>query len=162
MSSNADSAANAGEARHYRQPGWFTRKVANRAVALVNGLGLSVWGSRMLEVRGRSSGQIRRVPVNLLTLDGRQYLVSARGHGQWVRNVRAADGELALVLGRRRSSYQAVELTGPEQVPVLRAYLVKWKAEVGAFFEGVGPESSDEELARIAPRHPVFALTPLR
>ncbi|OAA28315.1 deazaflavin-dependent oxidoreductase, nitroreductase family [Frankia sp. EI5c] len=147
--------------RHYRRPGWFTRNVMNRSVALFTRLGVSVWGSRVLEVRGRSSGEIRRTPVNLLALDGRQYLVSPRGHGQWVRNVRAADGELALVLGRRRTAFRAVELTGAERIPVLRAYLERWKAEVGVFFDGAGPESSDEELARIAPRHPVFVLSPL-
>ena len=44
------------------------------------------------------------------------------------------------------------------KVAVLRPYLQRWKAEVGAFFEGVGPDSSDDELAAIAPRHPVFLL----
>ncbi|MCK9905041.1 nitroreductase/quinone reductase family protein [Frankia sp. Cpl3] len=146
-------------ARHYRRPGWFTRNLFNRSVMLSTRIGLSLWGSRVLEVRGRTSGEIRRVPVNLLDLDGQQYLVSARGHGQWVRNVRAAGGELSLVLGRRRTGYQAVELTDEEKVPVLRAYLAKWKAEVGVFFDGVGPDSTDEELARIAPRHPAFVLT---
>jgi hypothetical protein len=42
--------------------------------------------------------------------------------------------------------------------PLLRAYLKRWKAEVGVFFGGVGPDSSDEELRRIAPDHPVFKL----
>ncbi|CAI7979773.1 MULTISPECIES: nitroreductase/quinone reductase family protein [Parafrankia] len=146
------------DARHYRRPNWFTNTFLNRPVALVTRAGLSLWGSRVLEVRGRTSGETRRLPVNLLTLEGRQYLVSARGHSQWVRNVRAADGELALVVGRRRVRYRAAELAGDEKIPVLRAYLKKWKAEVGVFFDGVGPESADEELGRIAPRHPVFIL----
>ena len=41
---------------------------------------------------------------------------------------------------------------------MLRAYLARWKMEVGVFFDGVSGDSSDEELARIAPSHPVFAL----
>jgi hypothetical protein len=41
---------------------------------------------------------------------------------------------------------------------VLRAYLRKWRFEVGAFFEGVGPDASDEELLRIASGYPVFRL----
>ena len=45
-----------------------------------------------------------------------------------------------------------------ERPAVLRAYLKKWKFEVGAFFAGVGPDSSDEELQRISPDHPVFRL----
>jgi deazaflavin-dependent oxidoreductase (nitroreductase family) len=147
------------EGAHYLAPGWFTRNVANRLVAVLTRSGVSVLGSRVLEVRGRTSGEPRRTPVNLLTFDGRQYLVSARGHGQWVRNVRAADGELHLLRGRSRTRYQATEVAPADSVAVLRAYLKRWKAEVSAFFDGVGPDSTDEEIRRIAHRHPVFALT---
>jgi deazaflavin-dependent oxidoreductase (nitroreductase family) len=143
---------------HYRRPGWATRNVMNRLVARLTRMGLSVWGSRVLEVRGRRSGEPRRVPVNLLDLDGRQYLVSARGTGEWVRNVRAADGALDLLLGRRRQPMQATELADADKVPVLRAYLARWKAEVGAFFDGVDADSTDDEIAAIAHRHPVFAV----
>ncbi|MBL7500681.1 nitroreductase family deazaflavin-dependent oxidoreductase [Frankia sp. CNm7] len=143
---------------HYRAPGLFTRAVFNRLVAALTRAGVSVLGSRVLEVRGRTSGQPRRTPVNLLALDGREYLVSPRGHTQWVRNARAAGGELDLLLGRRRAHYRATELADEEKVPVLRAYLRRWKAEVGVFFGGVGPDSSDEELAAIAHRHPAFVL----
>jgi deazaflavin-dependent oxidoreductase (nitroreductase family) len=144
---------------HYREPGWFTRNVFNRAVRGLTGAGISVLGSRVLEVRGRRSGQPQRTPVNLLTFDGRDYLVSARGEGQWVRNVRAADGQLDLLVGSRREHFQARELSDDEKVPVLRAYLRRWKAEVGVFFEGVGPDSSDQEIRAIANKHPAFVLT---
>ncbi len=143
---------------HYRKPGWFTRNIANRLVAGLTRLGVSVWGSRVLEVAGRTSGEPRRVPVNLLHLDGHDYLVSARGVGSWVRNVRAADGSLTLLLGKRRQPRHATELADADKVPVLRAYLAKWKAEVGVFFDGVDAKSSDEEIAAIAPKHPVFIL----
>lgn len=146
------------DAPHYRRPGWFTRNVFNKLVAGLTGLGVSVWGSRVLEVRGRTSGELRRIPVNLLTLDGAQYLVSARGVGDWVRNVRAADGRLDLLIGRRRQPRLAVELVDGEKVPVLRAYLTRWKAEVGVFFDGVGPDSTDEQIAAVAGKHPVFRL----
>ncbi len=145
---------------HYRQPGWFTTQVFNRVVAGLTRAGLSVWGSRVLEVRGRTSGEIRRVPVNLLTYEGREYLVSPRGEGQWVRNVRAAGGQLDLVVGRRRQHRRAEELSDSDKVAVIRAYLRRWKMEVGVFFDGVDAASSDEAIAAIAPRHPVFALTP--
>jgi deazaflavin-dependent oxidoreductase (nitroreductase family) len=145
---------------HYRPPGWFTRNVFNQVVAGLTRLGISVLGSRVLEVRGRTSGQPRRVPVNLLELDGVQYLVSPRGEGQWVRNVRAAGGELVLLLGRRRDHRVATELPDAEKVPILRAYLKRWKAEVGVFFDGVGPDSTDEQIAAIAAKHPVFRLAP--
>jgi deazaflavin-dependent oxidoreductase (nitroreductase family) len=142
---------------HYQQPGTST-KIFNWIVAGFTRAGVSVLGSRVLEVRGRTSGQPRRTPVNLLVIDGQEYLVSPRGNSQWVRNARAAGGELDLLLGRRRTHYRAVEVADEAKVPLLRAYLRRWKAEVGAFFGGVGPDSTDAQLAAIAPRHPVFRL----
>src|SRR5262245_33608679 len=80
---------------HYQEPGWFTRHVFNPFVAFLTRRGLSVWGSRELRVRGRTSGEWRTVPVNLLTYDDRRYLVAPRGHTQWVKNLRVAGkGEL--------------------------------------------------------------------
>jgi deazaflavin-dependent oxidoreductase (nitroreductase family) len=144
---------------HYRRPGWFTRHVFNPAVAGLTRLGISVWGSRVLEVKGRKSGLPRRNPVNLLTLGDHQYLVAPRGEAEWVRNVRAADGHLTLLRGKHRDDRIATEVVDADKVPILRAYLRRWKAEVGVFFDGVGPDSSDEEIAGIAPRHPVFVVT---
>lgn len=141
---------------HYRKPGWFTRHVMNRAVAGLTKAGVSVMGSRVLEVRGRTTGEARRVPVNLLTLADKRYLVSPRGEGQWVRNVRAADGRLALLVGQHREELIAHEVPDADKVEILRAYLHRWKAEVGIFFDGASAKSSDEELLAIAPRHPVF------
>jgi hypothetical protein len=37
--------------------------------------------------------------------------------------------------------------------------LKKWAWETGAFFEGVGADSPEEDIRRIAPRHPVFRIT---
>jgi deazaflavin-dependent oxidoreductase (nitroreductase family) len=143
----------------YQKPGWFTRRVLNPAVAGLTRAGLSVRGSRLLEVRGRQSGLPRRTPVNLLELDGRQYLVSPRGQTQWVRNLRADAGRLVLIRGRRRCARVATELPDGRKPPVLRAYLRRWHREVGVFFDGVGPETSDEELLQVAPDHPVFLLS---
>jgi deazaflavin-dependent oxidoreductase (nitroreductase family) len=144
-------------ADHYQQPGWVTTNVFNRAVAGLTRAGISVAGSRVLEVQGRKSGEWRRTPVNVLTLDGVRYLVSPRGHTQWVRNIRVSR-EGRLVLGRRSESISVSELTDNEKPALLRAYLKRWKWEVGAFFGGVGPDSSDEELRQIAPDHPVFRI----
>ena len=144
---------------HYQRPGWFTRHVFNPVVAGLTRAGISVWGSRVLEVPGRTSGEPRRNPVNLLTVDGRRYLVAPRGHTQWVRNLRAS-GEGRLLLGRTGERFTATELTDDEKPPLLRAYLKRWKMEVGVFFGGVGPDSPEEELRRIAPDHPVFRIAP--
>jgi len=145
-------------ASRYRRPGWFTTHVFNPLVAALTRAGLDVWGARELQVRGRTSGEWRRTPLNVLTVDDERYLVAPRGVTQWVRNLRVArHGELRL--GRRRESFQAVELTDAEKPAILRAYLKRWKAEVGVFFGGVSADSSDDELRRIAPDHPVFRIT---
>jgi deazaflavin-dependent oxidoreductase (nitroreductase family) len=144
---------------HYRAPGWLTRNVFNRAVAFLTRHGVSILGSRVLAVRGRTSGAWRTTPVNLLEHDGRRYLVSARGHGQWVRNLRAA-GTGELRVGKRNETFRSRELTDEEKVPVLREYLRRWKMEVGAFFGGVGPDSSDDQLRAIARDHPAFEVLP--
>jgi deazaflavin-dependent oxidoreductase (nitroreductase family) len=146
-------------AARYVRPDWFTRNVLNRVVAGLTRLGISVLGSRVLEVRGRTSGQWRQTPVNLLTFQGQRYLVSPRGHSQWVRNLRAS-GEGRLLLGRRREPFGATELADDDKPPLLRAYLKRWKFEIGMFFQGVGPDASEAELRRIAPDHPVFRLGP--
>lgn len=143
---------------HYQAPGWITRRIFNPLVAGLTRLGLSVWGSRVLEAKGRTSGEPRQVPVNLLSYEGQPYLVAPRGHAQWVRNVRADNGRLALLLGRSREEWTAIELADDAKIDVLRAYLRKWKAEVGVFFGGVDADSPEAELRRIAPRHPVFRL----
>ena len=53
-------------AERYQRPGWFTTHVFNRVVAGLTRAGISVLGSRVLEVRGRKTGEPRRTPVNLL------------------------------------------------------------------------------------------------
>jgi deazaflavin-dependent oxidoreductase (nitroreductase family) len=145
-------------AQRYQRPGWFTQHVFNPAVALLTRAGVSVAGSRVLEVRGRKSGEPRRTPVNLLTVEGTQYLVAPRGHTQWVRNLRAS-GEGRLLVGRRAQTFSAEEVPDESKPAILRPYLERWKWEVGAFFGGVGPGSSDAELLRIAPDHPVFRIS---
>lgn len=140
-----------------KRPGWFTAHVFNPLVGALTGAGVSLLGSRVLEVKGRSSGQPRRTPVNLLAFEGERYLVAPRGETQWVRNLRVS-GEGRLLLGRRSERFEAVELTDEEKAPVLRAYLKRWKAEVGAFFDGVGPDASDEQMRAAAPKHPVFKI----
>jgi deazaflavin-dependent oxidoreductase (nitroreductase family) len=141
----------------FQEPGWFTRNVFNRAVNGLMALGISIAGSRVLEVKGRKSGEWRTTPVNLLEVDGTRYLVAPRGVTQWVRNMRVAGGG-RLRLGRKTEDFKATEITGDAAVPLLRAYLKKWKWEVGAFFDGVGPDATDAELLAIVPDHPVFRL----
>ena len=144
---------------HYKRPDWFTRNVMNRVMNGLTRLGVSVRGSRVLEHRGRTTGKLHHTPVNLLTIEGTQYLVAPRGETQWVRNVRHAGGHLVLILGRRRQLCTATEIPVCDSVPILRDYLRRWKFETGMFFDGVTADSTDAEWAAVAARHPVFALS---
>ena len=145
-------------ATHYQRPGWFTRHVFNLSVAGLTRMGVSLAGSRVLEVRGRKSGEWRRTPVNPLDFDGQRYIVAPRGETQWVRNLRA-NGEGRLRKGRRTEAFTATELADDEKLPLLRAYLKKWAWEVGAFFQGVGADAPEEDMRRIAPLHPIFRIS---
>jgi deazaflavin-dependent oxidoreductase (nitroreductase family) len=118
---------------------------------------VSVRGTRELRVRGRTTGEWRRNPVNLLEHDGQRYLVAPRGRTQWVRNLEAA-GSGELRVGRRVEQFRGVPVPDADKVDILRAYLRHWKAEVGVFFDGVGPDATDKQLAAIAPGYPVFRL----
>ena len=133
-------------------------RIFNKSVASLTRHGISIWGSRVLAVRGRTSGEWRTTPVNPLTHDGKRYLVAPRGHTQWVRNMRVAGGG-ELRVGRRVENFTAAELPDEQKPDVLRAYLKRWKFEVGVFFDGVGPDAPDEKLLAIAPGYPVFLIT---
>lgn len=147
-------------AEHYRRkrPAWFTTNVVNRLTGLMTQAGVGVRGMHMLEVQGRRSGQPRKTPVNVLDFEGSRYLVAPRGETEWVRNLRAS-GHGKLLLGRHVEGFTPVELSDEEKVPVLRAYLRRWKLEVGAFFDGLTPDAPDEEFSQAAAKHPVFRLT---
>ncbi|GAA0950116.1 nitroreductase/quinone reductase family protein [Actinocorallia libanotica] len=139
---------------------------AGRSAELFNGFvrwltrkGVSLWGAHLVAVRGRKSGEWRTNPVNPLTLDGERYLVAPRGHTQWVRNLRAAGGRGELRLGRKVKPFHAVELPDAAKPDVLRAYLKRWKFEVGVFFDGIDHTASDEELLRVAEGYPVFRIS---
>ncbi len=141
----------------YLAPDWFTRRVFNPFAAFLTRRGLSLRGSRVLEVRGRRSGEVRSTVVNLLTVDGVDYLVAPRGTTQWVKNIRAAGGG-ALRLGRHREEFRVVELADDAKPEILRAYLAAWAWEVGRFFEGLSATSTDVELLAAAPGFPAFRI----
>jgi len=129
----------------------------NGTVAALTKRGVSIWGSRVLYVRGRKSGEWRSNPVNVLTHEGSRYLVAPRGHTQWVRNLRAA-GSGELKVGSKVERFTATELSDEQKPDVLRAYLKRWKFEVGVFFNGVDANAPDAKLLEIAPGYPVFLI----
>ena len=121
-------------------------RLFNRVFGVLAGLGIGLEHNYRLTVRGRNSGRHYRTPVNLLRIDGREYLVAPRGKTGWVKNVRAND-----------AVYSAEEVPIADRVPILREYLARYTKTVQRYFT-VDPASSDDEYANVARLHPVFEL----
>jgi deazaflavin-dependent oxidoreductase (nitroreductase family) len=119
--------------------------------------GVGIAGTRVLRVRGRTSGKLRAVVVNVLTVDGVDYLVAPRGDTQWARNVRAA-GVVEVGPRRRSRRVEATELDDAAKPEVLRRYLARWYWQVKDYVDGLKPDSSDEQLRAAAAVIPVFRL----
>ena len=134
----------------------------NETVARLTKMGVSVYGSRILYVRGRKSGEWRTTPVNPLSLaDGARYLVAPRGNTQWVRNIRVVGGG-ELRVGRKVEPFTVTEVADDDKPEILRAYLKHWKWEVGVFFDGVDANAPAAKLREIAPGYPVFRVEPVK
>ncbi|MBV8335427.1 MAG: hypothetical protein JO358_08300 [Alphaproteobacteria bacterium] len=146
------------DAASFARPGALDR-IFGRTLAFLVRIGLVRGHFYVLEVRGRSSGRIISLPVDLLELDGRRYLVCARGNSNWVRNARAA-GEVVLVRALRRQRYVVRELPAEARPPVLKAYLDRFATEVQRFFP-MPKGSAIEAFEGLAARYPVFELQSL-
>jgi deazaflavin-dependent oxidoreductase (nitroreductase family) len=140
----------------YDEPNRAAR-TANALIRWLAELGISIVGTRSLRVRGRKTGKLRGVVVNVLTVDGVDYLVSPRGTTQWVRNVRAA-GVVDVGPRWRRRRVRTTEVADPAKADLLRRYLDRWYWEVKGHIAGLTPDSGDDELRAAAPSIPVFAL----
>ncbi|OBC00947.1 hypothetical protein A5784_19025 [Mycobacterium sp. 852013-50091_SCH5140682] len=140
----------------YDAPGPLARAGNDLIRRLAEG-GVSIAGTTALRIRGRRTGQIRSVVVNLMTLDGKSYLVSPRGETQWVRNARAA---AVVETGPRwrRSTRRLAEVPDEAKPALLQHYLARWYWEVKGHMAGLTPRSSDVELRAAAPSIPVFEL----
>ncbi|CAN5215193.1 nitroreductase/quinone reductase family protein [soil metagenome] len=132
-------------------------KAGNAVIRLLAEAGVSIMGSHALKVRGRTSGEMRGVVINLMTVDGVDYLVSPRGNTQWARNARAA-GEVEIGPNWRARRADIVEVPDDAKAPLLKQYLDRWFWEVKGHIGGLTPESTPDEMAAVAPSIPVFAL----
>jgi hypothetical protein len=138
------------------EPPSAVERVFNRAFGLLVGLGLGLRHNYLLQVRGRTTGRIVSTPVNVLELDGRRWLVAGRGRTQWVRNAEVA-GEIVLRRGRRRRRYRLRPVPDAEKLPVLSAYLARFRTTVQRYFP-VPAGSAPQAFAGLAARYPVFEL----
>lgn len=144
-------------AARYEEPNRAAR-AANVLIRWLADAGISIAGTRSLRVRGRKTGKQRAVVINLLTVDGVDYLVSPRGNTQWARNVRAA-GVVEMGPRWHRQRLRVSEVDDAAKPDLLRGYLARWYWQVKDYVAGLTPDSSDEQFRAAAPTIPVFALT---
>ena len=132
-------------------------RIGNQVVLWLAEAGISIAGTRALRVRGRTSGKLRGVVINLLTVDGTDYVVSPRGNTQWARNARAA-GYVEMGPRWRSRRMRVLEVADDAKPELLKRYLDRWYWEVKNHMGGLTPTSTDEELSAGAPSIPIFEL----
>ena len=109
----------------------------------------TMWDVHTLEVARRNAGEPQRVPVIPLEHDGSLFVVSTRGEGDWVKNVRAA-GIVQLGQKGKFETYAATEVPADERSGIITAYRKKAGREVNGYWRKL-PADAD---------HPTFKLTP--
>jgi deazaflavin-dependent oxidoreductase (nitroreductase family) len=153
-------------ARRYRVRTFV--RVNNAVISSLLRLGVRAGDFALLTVRGRKSGKPITTPVAIFAQDGNRYLIAAYGMVNWVRNLRAAEGEATLTRGGRAETIHAIELplkeaavifrdslrSGPPgiPVPIIRVYRRFFVLP----YLNVTANSSLDEFEREASTHPVF------
>jgi len=140
----------------YDEPNLAAR-TGNEVIRWLAEAGVSIAGTRALRVRGRKTGKLRGVVINLLSVDGRDYVVSPRGNTQWARNARAA-GSVETGPRWRSREVRIAEVADDAKPQLLRRYLGRWYWEVKGHVGGLTPESTDDEMGAAASSIPVFEL----
>lgn len=143
--------------------GWYQR--LNHLGVAMTSLGLAPRDAITLEVRGRTSGKPRRLPILRTPYQGDDYLVSLAGESQWVRNVHAASGHAVI---RRRGTHRVrlEEVPPRDRAEVIAAYLRRATERSGAesaakqarFYFGLDVDPSLDQIKAIVDHYPVFRI----
>jgi deazaflavin-dependent oxidoreductase (nitroreductase family) len=140
----------------YFIPPSFTARVVNRSYGWITSLGFGLPNSYLLQVAGRKTGKVRSVPVNVLSYNGKLFLVATRGHTQWSRNA-LVNRNVTLKRGRLRTQFRLRVVQDAEKPKVLKAYVNRFHRISGRFFP-LSASSPSSAFAPIAARYPVFEL----
>ena len=149
------------EARTDQERVYFIRpslpaRIVNRLYGWITGIGFGRPNSYLLQVSGRKSGKIRSVPINVLSYNGKLFLVATRGHTQWSRNA-LANRNITLKRGRLRTEFRLREVLDAEKPKILKAYVNRFRRISGRFFP-LPASAPSGAFAPIAARYPVFEL----
>ena len=120
-------------------------RAINQVYGSLTRRGLGARHRHMLTVVGRRSGLPRTTPVDVMTVDGHEWLVAPYGEVQWVRNLRV-DPTVKLRRGRSTRSFTAEEVDAEVAVPVIRTYIRT--VPVTHSYWGVDPDASNDSDSR--------------
>lgn len=138
----------------------------NQGVTMLLRLGIPVTilgPMKLLTVRGRTTGKLRTLPVDVHAYRGRRYLIATHGEGNWVFNLRAAR-EGILSVGRRHEPITATELSPESGGAIIQGVLSPLLASQGIRGSmlrnnlGVSGDASLADFIHVAQSHPVFEL----
>jgi hypothetical protein len=133
-------------------------RILDRGTAALSARGVGPDYLVTLEVPGRRSGRIVRLPLVVAVVDGERHLVAVLGEDtNWVRNVRAAGGEVVLCHGRREE-VRLEEVAPDRRAPVLKAYLKR--APNARAHVPIDEDAPLAEFERVANRFPAFRAAP--
>ena len=132
--------------------------IMNRFSAAVHALGIAPNYLVTLEVRGRRSGRMISLPLVMVTIEGERYLVSMLGaEVDWVRNVKAAGGDVTLRHGRREEVHLE-EVVANRRALVLKTYL---KRAPGARPHlPIHKDAALSDFEQVSSQVPVFRVLP--
>lgn len=133
------------------------QRVANGLFRFLIRRGVGADYRHLLTVRGRTTGKLRSTPVDVMQHGDQRWLVAPYGTVNWVRNLRAADGQLTLRRGRHVEHLAAHELGAQDAVPVIRLYIRS--VPVTHAYWDVTADSTDRAIAQDSVHHPVFRVT---
>lgn len=139
------------------RPNWLASAL-NGCSAAIHALGIAPDYLVTLEVRGRTSGRILRLPLVMVMVKEERYLVSMLGPNvDWVRNAKAAGGHVTLCHGRREQ-VRLEEVPSDQRAPILKAYLSR--APGARPHVTVNKDAPLSEFERVGTQYPVFRVVP--
>ena len=128
--------------------------VVNRCTAAVYALGVAPNYFVTLDVVGRRSGRVFSLPLVMAVVESERYLVSMLGEDvEWVRNARAAGGNVVLRHGIREE-VRLEEIAADRRAPVLKAYLQR--APGARPHLPIHKDAPLSEFEKVSSRFPVF------
>jgi len=141
--------------REFREPTPGERAF-NRIFGFLVRLGIGLKHNYVLQVRGRKSGRTYSMPVNVLDVGCRRFLVAPRGRTQWVRNAESA-GRIVLKKGFFRQGYTLRPVVDEDRLKLLKLYLERFATTVQRYFP-VKAGAPAEAFREIASDYPVLEL----